>query len=106
MKRARHFRPRLIRRISLFVCLTLVFSSLTSFPFRTGEASGFLPLGQDNSNGRARRVPATPPQPGPPQAKLPNLDNARSVIPRTPKAPDPIPSTGEDGGPIDCVGRS
>src|SRR5437868_14875739 len=43
--------------------------------------------------GQGRRVRPEPPQPGAPAATLPNLDEARSRLPREPQAPPPVTST-------------
>ncbi len=108
MKRARRLSQRLVRWTSLCVCFALVLSCLAIVPFasvtgksrvratRYGTARGSERVdsapGLDNGNGQGRRVAAPQPQPGPPRAGLPNLDDVRRATPRVPRAPLPIPS--------------
>src|SRR6266481_3948476 len=87
MKRARRFPQRLVRWTILSVCFALVLSCLAIVPFASG-------------NGQERRVTPPTPQPGPPRAGLPNLDDLRRAAddsrlhgPREVHAPPPVPST-------------
>lgn len=105
MRRQLRFPQQLIRWTSLCVCLALVVGSLfmVPVPFVSGKGSiaPTQPQGnQGSDNGKARKVDATPPQPGPPVAKLPNLDEVRRSADealrnggRQVHAPQPIPST-------------
>ena len=103
MKRARRLSQRLVRWTSLCVCFALVLSCLAIVPFAsvTGKSRsgrGSSPTVREGSvqgsslNGQGRRVAAPQPQPGPPRAGLPNLDDVRRATPRVPRAPLPIPS--------------
>ena len=113
MRRAHRFPQRLVRWTSLCVCLALVLTSLALVPFSVVVGNGGVRYGtarrservdpapgQSNGNGKARKVNATPPQPGPPAATLPNLDDVRRSADearrnggRQMHAPPPIPST-------------
>jgi YD repeat-containing protein len=113
MRRAHRFPQRLVRWTSLCVCLALVLTSLALVPFSVVVGNGGVRYetarrservdpaqGQSNGNGKARKVNATPPQPGPPTATLPNLDDVRRSADearrnggRQVHAPQPIPST-------------
>jgi len=102
MKRIRRFPQRLIRLTSVAICLTLCFACLAIFPFNIGSVKDFGLSPQDNSNTRARRVPAIPPQAGPPAGILPNLaqmrgvtDNARRNGSASVQAPASIPSSNQ-----------
>src|SRR6266446_2115551 len=125
MKRARRFPQRLVRWTSLWVCLALVLSCLAIVPFasvigksrsrygtarsservnhsREASASrgGNPTVREGAQSGQERRVAAPTPQPGPPKAGLPNLDDLRRAAddsrrhgPREVHAPPPVPST-------------
>ena len=91
MKRARPASRPSGRWISLIVSLSLLVSCLALVPFDTAFGKRSIPFlkaqGQQNgsANGQARRVPPITPQPGPPAANLPNLDelkNRRTEEPR------------------------
>src|SRR6266446_8467792 len=105
MKRARRFPERLVRWTSLCVCFALVLTSFVLFPSqvsigkntRSGKPSANSGA---QSNGQERRVTPPTPQPGPPKAGLPNLDDLRRAAddsrlhgPREVHAPAPVPST-------------
>src|SRR6266852_4522728 len=113
MKRARRFPQRLVRWTSLCVCFALVLSCLVvPIASVTGEGRGSrgssptVREGVDTSrsaqqgNGQERRVAPPTPQPGPPRAGLPNLDDLRRDAddsrrhgPREVHAPPPVQST-------------
>ena len=108
MKRARRFPRRLVRWTSVCVCFALVVSCLAIVPFAsvTGKSRGkrgtspTVREGSGQGNGQERRVAAPTPQPGPPRAGLPNLDDLRRAAddsrrqgPREVHAPAPVPST-------------
>src|SRR5712692_3795320 len=99
MKRARRFPRRLIHLTSLCVCFALILSVLAVFPFQvgTGKNGKVNSTGQSEQgsspNGKGRRVAAPQPQPGPPAANLPNLDDVRRRKPEPPQALPHIPST-------------
>src|SRR6266581_6107820 len=117
MKRARRLSQRLVRWTSVCVCLALVLSCLAIVPFAsvTGKSRGkrggslthngrgtspTVREGSGQGNGQERRVTPPTPQPGPPRAGLPNLDDLRRAAddsrlhgPREVHARTPVPST-------------
>ena len=104
MLSAHRYSRRLIRCISLSVSLALLTASFALAPVRVSSGKsrrGYLPFrGQGGSSqGQERRVTPLPPQPGPPQGNLPNLDQLRSVtdlarsLGTRVQAPRPVPST-------------
>ncbi|HVS20693.1 MAG TPA: DUF4214 domain-containing protein, partial [Pyrinomonadaceae bacterium] len=106
MKRVRRFPQRLVRWTSLGVGFALVFSCLVTVPLqsasgkdnrvRTPTRRGSDRLAQGQSalpNGKGQKVNALPPQPGPPEATVPNLDEARRKRQPLPEAPLHIPSS-------------
>jgi YD repeat-containing protein len=111
MKRTRRPSQRLVRWTSLCVCFALILSCLAIVPFasvtgksRSGRGSSpTVRKGSQSGNpgsGQGRRIAAPTPQPGPPAAGLPNLDDLRRAAddsrrhgPREVHAPAPIPST-------------
>jgi YD repeat-containing protein len=105
MKRTRRFPKRLVRWMSLCICSALVVSCVTFAPLQitsSKNATPYLPVqGQSGTpNGKARKVAAQPPQPGPPNGILPNLDQMRAKTDETRRtggttlqAPPSIPST-------------
>src|SRR5713226_4550823 len=105
LKRARRFSQRLVRWTSPCVCFALVLTSFVLFPSqvsigknaRSGKPSA---TSSAQGNGQERRVTPPTPQPGPPRAGLPNLDDLRRAAddsrlhgPREVHAPPPVPST-------------
>src|SRR3989442_3836057 len=89
MKRAHRFPRRLIQWISLSVCFALFLSVLAPFHFASSKESK-TPTHARNSQGK--KVQAVPPQPGPPAASLPNIEEARRRQHPEPEAKPNIPS--------------
>jgi hypothetical protein len=94
MKHARPFPRRLVRFVSLSVSFTLLLSVLTNIP--VGSASSKKPVtrGSDRAQDEKRKkADAVPPKSGPPEARLPNLDEERQRHRVAPRAPEPVEST-------------
>src|SRR5437879_1605827 len=94
-----HYRfPHLTRWIVLPLGFLLILSCVT---FPMVDASGSMLISRlgkarknaQMANGKAKKVPPTPPQPGPPQAVLPNLQAERNRRWPSPVAPAAVPST-------------
>jgi hypothetical protein len=73
MRRARRFPQRLVRWMSLCVCLALVLTSQAMVPLTGTNNSIALAQGSDSPNGKGRKVTPAPPERGAPAANLPNL---------------------------------
>ena len=94
---AYHFR-HLSCWMALHLSFLLILSGVT---YPTVDASGSMPISRSVktrrnaqvASGKARKVPPTPPQPGPPQAVLPNLQAERNRRWPSPVAPAAVPST-------------
>jgi hypothetical protein len=93
MKGTRRFSTRLVRWMSLCVCLSLVLISLVVSPVSLAVRNSSLPQQQGPSNGNPGPVAVPTPQPVAPFPNLPNLDQLRRATPIPVQAPPPIPST-------------
>jgi WD40-like Beta Propeller Repeat len=91
MRRTHRLSAKSIRWKSLCLCFALITSSL----IWTSPTHGSRRTQSNNqsSNGKARRGPAKPPQPGAPSANLPNLDQDRHRPRVETRAAPPIEST-------------
>src|SRR5437899_69377 len=97
-----NFAAYLFRHLSRWMVLPLGFLLILScVTYPTVDASGSMPisrLGKARRNaqvvsGKAKKVPPVPPQPGPPQAVLPNLQAERHRRWPAPVAPTGVTST-------------
>lgn len=96
MRSAHRLPPRLVRWTSLSVCLALVLSVLSNTLVQSASNKHRIPLAPARSqsqNGRSKKADPEPPQPGPPAANLPNLDELRHRPQVEPSAAAPQEST-------------
>ena len=94
MRSARHSAP-LLRYTSLLVCFALLLTTVSLVGINPVLAKKPIIIRQNNqqSNRAAKKVAPVPPQPGAPQAGLPNLDEARQRRAEPLRVPESVPST-------------